>query len=372
MTRFQVWPAALLTAVSLAGSATADRKPDVARKPRVEVVFCLDTTGSMGGLIEAAKQKIWAISSQIAGGKPTPDLKVGLVAYRDRGDQYVTNVHDLTDDLDGVYAKLREFNANGGGDGPESVNQALHDAVHKVKWGDGKDVLRIIFLVGDAPPHMDYADDVKYPATCEAAAKRGIIINTIQCGMAADTQKVWQEICARAEGSYVQIAQDGGAVAVATPFDKRLAEINGELTTTTLVYGKREERERGESLKRASLGLAPAAAADRAGFACKTERCAAFDLLDCINTGKVKLEDVKPDELPAELQKLTPPERKEYLAKVQAKRDGLNKEARGLDKQRADFIAKKLNELKGKNKDAFDGQVLTMLRKQAGRCGIEY
>ena len=66
----------------------------------MEVVFCLDTTGSMGGLIEGAKEKIWSICNQIAGGKPTPDLKVGLVAYRDKGDDYVTKVYDLTDDLD--------------------------------------------------------------------------------------------------------------------------------------------------------------------------------------------------------------------------------------------------------------------------------
>ena len=75
-----------------------------ATRPEVEVVFCLDTTGSMGGLINAAKQKIWAISNQIASGKPTPRVKIGLVAYRDRGDAYVTKVIDLTEDLDAYLA----------------------------------------------------------------------------------------------------------------------------------------------------------------------------------------------------------------------------------------------------------------------------
>src|SRR5438309_1671348 len=107
-------------------------------KPNVEVVFCLDTTGSMGGLIDAAKKKIWAICNQIAGGNPTPNLKVGLVAYRDRGDAYVTKVFDLTEDLDAVHANLMAFKAEGGGDFPESVNQALHDSVHKIKWSADK------------------------------------------------------------------------------------------------------------------------------------------------------------------------------------------------------------------------------------------
>src|SRR5437868_4628757 len=130
--------AGLAAAVALAAvaAARADDKPAPAPKPKVEVVFCLDTTGSMGGLIEGAKQKIWSISNQIASGKPTPDLKIGLVAYRDRGDAYITRVADLTDDLDAVHDQLKGFKAQGGGDTPESVNQALDDAVNKIKWGD--------------------------------------------------------------------------------------------------------------------------------------------------------------------------------------------------------------------------------------------
>src|SRR5262249_42679199 len=160
--------------------------PAAQQRPEVEVVFCLDTTGSMSGLIDAAKRKIWSICSQIASGKPTPQLRVGLVAYRDRGDAYVTKVFDLTDDLDAVYGNLMALRAEGGGDFPESVNQALHESVTKVNWGRGKKTLRIIFLVGDAPPHMDYKDDVKYPQTCKLAAGKDIIINTIQCGTHAE------------------------------------------------------------------------------------------------------------------------------------------------------------------------------------------
>src|SRR3954463_11220930 len=122
----------------VAGPLAAEEKKPAVKKPKVEVVFCLDTTGSMGGLLEGAKQKIWAISNQIASGKPTPDLKIGLVAYRDKGDAYVTQVHDLTGDLDAVHAKLKTFQAQGGGDIPEHVNAALFDAVHKIKWSDDK------------------------------------------------------------------------------------------------------------------------------------------------------------------------------------------------------------------------------------------
>ncbi len=111
--------------------------PEPAKKPpKVEVVFCLYTTGSMGGLLDRAKAKIWSICNQIAGAKPSRDLKLGLVAYKDKGDAYVTKVTDLTADLDAVHGELKKFTPDGGGDTPEHVNAALFDAVNKVKWSD--------------------------------------------------------------------------------------------------------------------------------------------------------------------------------------------------------------------------------------------
>jgi hypothetical protein len=88
-------------------------------------VFVLDPTGSMGGLIKAAKENIWSIASTMASAQPAPEIKIGLVAYRDRGDDYVTQVIDLSSDLGSMFATLMDFEANGGGDSPESVNKAL-------------------------------------------------------------------------------------------------------------------------------------------------------------------------------------------------------------------------------------------------------
>src|SRR3954471_1160604 len=80
-------------------------------KPRIEVCFVLDTTGSMSGLIEGAKQKIWSIANEMISAKPTPEIRVGLVAYRDRGDEYVTKRFDLTNDIDAIYGQLQTFRA---------------------------------------------------------------------------------------------------------------------------------------------------------------------------------------------------------------------------------------------------------------------
>jgi Mg-chelatase subunit ChlD len=361
-------------APSAAPAVTDKDKPAAKARPKVEVVFCLDTTASMTGLIAGAKAKIWSICNQIAGGTPTPDLKVGLVAYRDKGDVYVTKVFDLTDDLDGIHGHLMGFKAEGGGDIPEHVNQALHDAVHKISWSKDKKTLKIIFLVGDAPPHMDYTDDVKYPETCKKAVGKDVIINTIQCGKHAECTRIWKDIALKSEGAYAAIEQGGGvAKAVDTPYDKRLAEINREQANLTLTYGTVRQQTAAKDKAKKAAALKDAEAADRAAYFGKGDRGMSDDLAEALRLKKVKLEDLKESELPPELRKLkTTKEREEYVKKVAEKRAGLNKEAVDLDKKRNEHIQNEAKKQGKKSQDGFDESVLQMLRKQAAKQQIKY
>lgn len=344
-------------------------EPYLSDRPRVEVVFCLDTTASMGSLLQGAKQKIWAISNQILTGRPTPSLRVGLVAYRDRGAavEYVTKVFDLSEDLDAIGGHLKGLTAAGGGDLPESVNEALDDALHKMKWTSGSDALRIVFLVGDAAPHMDYKDDIKYPETCKKAADRGVIVNTVQCGTDADCRKHWQEIARLAGGRYVQIAQTGGVVVSATPFDDRLVAINKELAKSILTYGDAKVQAEGRRKADEAAKLTAAfGAADRAAFSARNRRVAAYDLLDNVRDGKVKLAELPKSQLPAELREQSEAERSAHLEALQAKREVLWKEAVDLDRKRTAHV------LRDETNKAFDNQVLDMLRDQAGKYRIFY
>ncbi|MFO0964399.1 MAG: vWA domain-containing protein [Gemmataceae bacterium] len=372
----------ILAALSLlafaGGGVRADDKPaketvKPAAKPKVEVVFCLDTTGSMGGLIDAAKKKIWSIANQIASGKPNPAVKMGLVAYRDRGDSYITKVFDLSDDLDSIHGHLMGFKADEGGDEPESVNQALYDAVHKITWSKDKKTLKMIFLVGDAPPHMDYPDDVKYPDTCKEAVKRDIIINTVLCGSSPTAKDHWLKICRLAEGSFVQIEADGGpVVAIATPFDKELAELSVKFSETTLVYGDPAAKDSAAKALGVTYSLGGASAAPRAGFLARSGGTA-HDLLKAIKDDKVKLEDIKKEELPKELAGKSLAEQKEILAKLDKERQEMSKRVLDLEKKRNEFIAKKMAEdTKLAAPTSFENEVLGILRLQARRSGIEY
>jgi hypothetical protein len=171
-------------------------------------------------------------------------------------------------------------------------------------------------------------------------------------------------------------------VAIETPFDKDLAALSSKLAQTNLAWGDSKQQAKALESKDAALelsktdgkgGPAPTApAADRGAFSAKAPRIAAVDLLDDIRDGRVKLKDLKEEELPEELRKIKAEERQKYLDDLAKKRDEFKKEAIDLDKKRAEFITKKLAESKDKGKEGFDNQVLEILRKQAKKKGIDY
>jgi len=341
--------------------------------PKVEVAFVLDTTGSMGGLIVGAKAKIWYIANQIVLAKPKPVVRMALVPYRDKGDEYVTKVFDLTDDIDQVYKDLMGFVAAGGGDGPENVNQALHDAVHKLSWSADRSTLKIIYLVGDWPPHNEYTDVPTYDKTAKAAIEKGIYVNTILCGTNAQAREVWQEIARMAEGTFLAIAQDGGVREVPTPYDAELAKLNAELSATVLAYGSREEQAKQTELLKVATSLAAPAAAERAAFAGASGMAAKNDLVADVAGGKVKLAEVEKDKLPEAMQKMSAAEQAEYLAKMQARRDEVNAQIKALSAKRAEHIRKELAEAaKSGAKEGFDLKVVESLRAQAAKKGLSY
>ena len=286
--------------------------PITNQAPKIEVVFALDTTGSMSGLIQAAKDKIWSIASTMASAQPAPEIKMGLVAYRDRGDAYVTHVIDLSDDLDSMYAKLMDFQAQGGGDGPESVNQALHDAIHDISWSQDPNAYKVVFLVGDAPPHMDYQDEVKYPETIKVAKSKGIVINAIQCGQNPATARKWQQIASLSRGDFFNVAQDGSAVAVATPFDDDIAELSKEIDATRMFFGSKVEKAKAELKVKATGKLhafaSPSSRARRATFNAsdsgKRNLLGKNELVDAVASGRVDMDEMNEAELPASLQAL--------------------------------------------------------------------
>jgi hypothetical protein len=175
--------------------------------PKLDVLFCLDTTGSMGDEIWVAKATILDIAEAVADGDPVPEVRYALVIYRDLGDVYVTKVYDfisieeLAEILDGV-------DANGGGDYKESVSEALHKSVHQPSWDE--DAVKAIYLIGDAPPHNDYDNGFDHIKAAQAAAKKDITINAIGCSGIQGNEAEFNEVVSITGGSFVYLEYGEG------------------------------------------------------------------------------------------------------------------------------------------------------------------
>jgi len=155
----------------------------------VDLVYVVDTTGSMGDDIDAAKAQMRATLADLT--RRNPDRRIGLVAYRDRGDPYVARVV-LALDVDEwrIQAGIDSLRTGGGGDLREHVYAGLDLALHEQPWRPGAS--HHIVLIGDAPPHEDYADDPRTYASVMAEAARpelAVKIHTIGVTCDADCQK---------------------------------------------------------------------------------------------------------------------------------------------------------------------------------------
>lgn len=338
---------------------------------RIEVAFVLDTTGSMTGLIEGAKRKIWSIANNLIDLEPKPEIRFALIGYRDRGDAYVTKRFDLTNDVQLIYGELLAFHAAGGGDTPESVNQALDEAVTRLDWSTEDSVFRVIFLVGDAPPHMDYQDDVTYAETVGAARQRDIIVNAVQAGSVQSTTPVWREIATLGGGEFARIAQDGAMTHLETPYDAQIQTLRRRISETVIYYGAETEQSVARSKVENALSAGGAVSSDMAGYLAKSGGgviTGGGDLVQDVVEGRVDLDDLAAEALPEPMQQMSETERKAFLDGRAAERRAIQHEIDALVAERDAYLGARRAEMAAH--DAFDLEVERMISEQSAAKGF--
>jgi hypothetical protein len=323
---------------------------------QVDVVFAVDTTGSMGGLLDGAKQTVWSIAKQIKESDPDASIRIGLVGYKDVGDEYVTKSFALSTDLDAMYAELMSYTASGGGDTPEDVDAALDSAL-KMQWRPG--AKKLVFVVGDAQP-ASRGEVPTYDVLAQQAAASGIRVNTIRCGFSEQTQLAFSRMAALGGGEFSTIEQDGGVQRVATPYDDRLEKIQAEIDGTNVIYGDDGVRARYEEKMRTGAAAPAAAKADRAGYYAKGGYKVADDLVGGYAEGEVSIDSVDPAALPADLRAKDKGEIKAELESRAAKRKALAQEAQELTNKRDEFL--KNNDVSGEG--GFDKKVKATVERQ--------
>lgn len=193
----------------------------------LDIVFCVDCTGSMGAYIAAAQENINRIIDQLVAHEKC-DLRFGLVAYRDHPPQdstYVTRVFPFSTARRTIKNNVAWMSADGGGDGPEAVTAGMH-AVLNMDWR--KQCTKVCVLIADAPPHGLEPTGDGFPGgdpnghdplqIAREMAKRGIVLYTVGCEPALGQY-------ARARGFFIAVAQLTGGQAVTLASSSLLADV---------------------------------------------------------------------------------------------------------------------------------------------------
>lgn len=343
--------------------------PRMDDRSHIDVVFCIDCSGSMGAVIEAAKQKVWTIVNETAKAKPAPELRIGLLGYGDADKTF--RFFNLSGDLDEVYKNLMTFKDEGWGD--EYVGLVVQKATREMSWSAGKQVLKVIYVVGNETARQGNVD---YTTSAPEAIRNDIMINAIYCGDVdyKTATPTWKELARLADGQYMEISQTGGVVLMATPFDKELAELNGRLNGTYIAYGKvgLEGAANQVAQDRNASTVAPSAAAERAVAKSQVQYSnARWDLVDASKQKDFDVAKVEPAQLPPDMQKMNEGERKAFIEKKSTERAEIQKQIQELGVKREAYLKTEL-EKQNKSGTGLDEAVKNSLRRQAEKKGFTF
>jgi hypothetical protein len=370
--------ALLISSMLVAGAAHAapghGQLPVQQGARHVDVVIALDTSSSMDGLIDSARQKLWDVVNLLGQAKPQPVLRVGLIAYGNTGfnsqEGWVHKEADLTTDLDGIYSKLFALRTNGG---TEYVARAVHDATKTMQWDQDQKTLKIIFVAGNEPANQDPMIPVE--SAVQDAREKGIFVNAIYCGSDSAGEAVgWRDVARVGGGKYAAIDQNH-VVAINTPMDAELGRLSGELNKTYVTYGRTgKEKAANQMAQDANAGsLGGGAAASRAqAKSSGLYRNDEWDLLDARAHAGKDVKKMAADDLPAEMRNLKPEEREAYLDKKAKERAELQKRITDLSKQRDGYIAQERKKAAKPSSMAFDDAVTGAIRTEAQSVGFGF
>ena len=358
---------------------TNETAPFDGQRPAVDVALVLDTSNSMDGLISQAKNQLWTIVQQFAKAKQrgqTPHLRVALFEYGNTNlpasEGYIRQVVALTDDLDQLSEGLFKLTTQGG---DEYCGQVIDEALTRLDWSNEPNAYQAIFIAGNEPFTQGSVD---YRDACRRAIEKGVVVNTIHCGAwQAGVDGQWKDGAQRAEGEYFNIDQDRRQVHIECPQDQIILRLNTELNKTYLWYGDRRrrasfgERQHAQDANAAAESV-PTAASRAVVKAGSGYANVGRDLIDSLEGGVMTLEAVEADELPEEMQRMTPAERQAHVKKLSLQRKAIQVQIAELNEAREEFLRQKRSEQSHDSAAATLGDVMVQaVQKQLVAAGFD-
>ena len=173
----------------------------------LDLMFVVDTTGSMGDEMRYLAKEFDAIVSTVEEKHPNVDIRFGLTLYRDKGDDYVVRNFDFTSNKNKMKNQLEKQSANGGGDYPEAMDKGIEKALN-ASW-KAEDGVRMMFIVADAPPHDEKIKQMV--PIIEKARAMGIHIYPLGAsGVAEKAEYLMRHLALFTSGRYLWLTDDSG------------------------------------------------------------------------------------------------------------------------------------------------------------------
>jgi Tfp pilus assembly protein PilV len=346
--------------------------------PVIQLAICLDTSGSMEGLINQARTRIWSVvnrldRAELNGEKPR--LEVAIIqygsGYQSPEEGYMTCVQPFTSDLDKISEALFALQVSGSA---EYCGQAIQHATHQLAWLPKNDeTLKVIVIAGNE----EFTQGPEpYQSSVPDAVEYGITVNTVHCGNAKTGRDgMWAHAAKLGGGEFNNIDQDRDFIEIHCPQDDRILELNASLNETYLYYGSlglesRDRQQAADSSNAAASGMAMQSRIQaKAG---KSYDNRAWDLVDASADEEFEISEVDRELLPETLQTATDEELQAKIVEFAAKRASLQTEITKLSTERVEWLVAERTRLGETTEDALDYALVAALSSQAEAVGFTF
>jgi hypothetical protein len=336
---------------------------------KIKLAILLDTSGSMDGLIEQAKNQLWKIVNQLAKAKDAdgrdPEIEIALYQYGNDGisvmDGYVQQIYGFTGELDEISEKLFALRTNGGS---EYCGTAIKKSIKELNWSDSQEDLQLIFIAGNEEFNQG---SVNYKTACNLANNKNVVVNTIFCG---DYQRGirlhWQNGASITNGKYMNINSDAQIVHVDSPYDIQINNLNIQLNSTYVVYGtlgsskKRKQIKEDENAQSYGTANMTTRALSKGG---KAYRNKSWDMVDAAAESSFSMAAVPDVQLPDTMKTMSDEQKTLYVESKKSERVAIQNQIKALGKQRETFV--KAERAKMNIESQLDDVIISAIIKQA-------
>ena len=338
------------------------------RSKKIKLALLLDTSGSMSGLIDQAKNQLWKIVNQLALAKDEegndPEIEIALYQYGNSGlsamSGYVQQISGFTSELDEISEQLFALTTNGGS---EYCGFVIDDAMDKLEWSDNEEDLQIIFIAGNE----SFGQGPKaYAEACRLAVNKNVIVNTIFCGDFHEGIRIsWNDGAAHGHGKYMNIDHDAQVVHIKSPYDEKIIACNTKLNATYIPYGNQGRVKKEKQITQDANAMQQSSANAAKRYMSKSSKAyknKSWDLVDAAEQESFDIEEV--DKLPENMQGMNTNEKLAYIDQLKEERETIKSEIATLSKQRRLYVEQEKVK-KAQGEAQLDDVIVMAIKEQA-------